>query len=355
MTLLSLSMPQAVAAPAAPAFDVPPPGAGCDRGAFVVSLDVELHWGVRDHAPAHGAYRANLLGERRAVPALLALFREFGVSATWATVGFLFARSRGELERCSPAVRPAYADPALDPYGEPLGDGEDDDPLHFAPSLVEQIAAAPGQEVATHTFSHYYCLEPGQGRGAFAADLDAAVRIAAARGVALRSIVFPRNQHNPAYDDLLRGAGITCYRGAQTGWMYRPGAEALGTSRVRAGRLADTYLPITGRETQPWDAVARPDGLCNVAASRFLRPYTPRLRAVEGLRLRRVTGGLRRAAERGEIFHLWWHPHNFGTHLDENLGFLRRVLEGFAALRDAHGMQSLTMAQTAALSRAAAG
>lgn len=349
-----LSATETAAAPAAPAYDVPPPGAGCDRGALVVSLDVELHWGVRDHTPPHGPYRGNLLGERRAVPALLALFREFGVSATWATVGFLFARSREELERCSPAVRPAYANPALDPYGELLGDGEDDDPLHFGPSLVEQIAGTQGQEVATHTFSHYYCLEPGQEREAFAADLAAAVRIAAARGVALRSIVFPRNQHNPAYDDLLRGAGITCFRGAQAGWMYRPGAEALGTPRVRAGRLADTYLPLAGRETQPWDAVARPDGLCNVAASRFLRPYSPRLRGLDGVRLRRVTGGMRRAAERGEIYHLWWHPHNFGTHLDENLAFLRRVLDGFAALRDGHGMQSLTMAQTAALSRAAA-
>ena len=352
MTPSTVSTPQPFAA--VPAYDEPPPGAGCDRGALVVSLDFELHWGVRDHAPVHGPYRGNLLGERRAVPALLDVFREFGVAATWATVGFLFARSRDELQASSPDLRPAYDDPALDPYAEPLGHGEDDDPLHFAPSLVEQILAAPGQEVATHTFSHYYCLEPGQGRQAFAADLEAAVRMAAARGVSLRSIVFPRNQHNPAYDDLLLDAGITCFRGAQAGWMYRPAAEALGTPRVRAGRLADTYLPLVGRATQPWDTVARPDGLANVAASRFLRPYQPRLRGLDGLRLRRVSGGLRRAAEQGEIFHLWWHPHNFGTHLNENLDFLRRVLDTFAALRDSHGMQSLTMAQAAVVARRAA-
>lgn len=338
---------------AVPAADAVPADAGCDRGALVISLDFELHWGVRDHAPVDGPYRANLLGERGAVPALLALFREYDVAATWATVGFLFARSRDELERCSPAVRPAYDNRVLDPYREPLGEGEADDPLHFASSLVDMLAGAPGQEVATHTFSHYYCLEPGQGREAFAADLASAARIAADRGMVLRSIVFPRNQHNPAYDDLLRDAGITCFRGPQAGWMYRP-AEALGTRRVRAGRMADTYVPLV-RETLPWAGIARPDGLCNVAASRFLRPYTPRLRGLDGVRLRRVLGGVRRAAERGEIFHLWWHPHNFGTHLDENLGFLRRVLDGFAELRRTYGMQSLTMAQTAAVSLAAAG
>ncbi|HYR08004.1 MAG TPA: hypothetical protein VEQ60_09555 [Longimicrobium sp.] len=332
----------------------PPAGAASGRGTLVVSLDFELHWGVRDSLPPHGRYRANLLGERRAVPALLALFREYEVAATWATVGFLFARSRAELERCSPEVRPGYDRAALDPYREPLLQGEDDDPLHFAPSLVDAVAAAPGQEVATHTFSHYYCLEPGQGREAFAADLAAAVRIAAGHGVVLRSIAFPRNQHNPAYDDLLRDAGIVCFRGAQAGWMYRP-AEGLGSPAERAGRMADAYLPLARRETLSWDRVARPDGLCNVAACRFLRPYTPRLRRLEDVRLRRVTGGLRRAAERGEIFHLWWHPHNFGTHLDENLDFLRRVLDRFATFRGTHGMQSLTMAQTAGLALAAAG
>jgi peptidoglycan/xylan/chitin deacetylase (PgdA/CDA1 family) len=333
--------------------EAPPAGAGCDRGALVVSIDFELHWGVRDHAPAHGPYRANLLGERLAVPALLELFQEFGIAATWATVGFLFARSRAELERVSPAVRPAYDDRALDPYGEALGEGEDDDPLHFAPSLVRMLAAAPGQEVATHTFSHYYCLEPGQGREAFAADLASAAAAAAEHGLALRSIVFPRNQHNPAYDDLLRDAGITCFRGVQPGWMYQPGGEARGDQRGRMGRLADTYLPLVPRETVPWAHVARPDGLCDVPASRFLRPYSPRVRGLDGVRLRRVMGGLRRAARRGEIFHLWWHPHNFGTHLDENLAFLRRVLEGFAELRQSHGMQSLTMAQAATVARAA--
>ena len=340
----SISPPGDPADPAAP-----PDGAGCDRGALVVSLDLELHWGVRDHVSAHGPYRANLLGERPAVAGLLGLFREFGVSATWATVGFLFARSRAELERHAPVVRPAYREPALDPYREALGEGEDDDPLHFAPSLVEAVARAPGHEVATHTFSHYYCLEPGQGREAFAADLASAVRIAAARGVRLRSIVFPRNQHNPAYDDLLRGAGIVCYRGARPGWMHRSGAGA------RAGRLADSYLPLAGGDTVPWSRVAGPGGLCNVAASRFLRPYAPRLGALEGARLRRVLGGVRRAAQRAEIYHLWWHPHNFGTHLDENLRFLRRVLEEFAELRGTHGMQSLTMARTAGVALRYAG
>ncbi len=73
-------------------------------GAFVISLDFEIHWGVRDYKPADGDYRQYLLGERQSVPAMLELFREFDVAATWATVGFLFANSKAELEKFKPEV-----------------------------------------------------------------------------------------------------------------------------------------------------------------------------------------------------------------------------------------------------------
>jgi peptidoglycan/xylan/chitin deacetylase (PgdA/CDA1 family) len=68
-------------------------------GAMVIYLDFELHWGVRDHAPPTRPYRENLDGARAAIPAMLRLFEEFDVRATWATVGFLFAQSRDEIER----------------------------------------------------------------------------------------------------------------------------------------------------------------------------------------------------------------------------------------------------------------
>lgn len=321
-------------------------------GALVISLDFELHWGVRDHKAPDGPYRANLLGAREAVIRTLELFAEFGVAATWATVGFLFARSREELERFSPAIRPAYNDPALSPYGEPLGNGEADDPLHFAPTLIDAIRRADRQELATHTFSHYYCLEPGQTREAFEADIRSALAIAEQHGVRPRTIVFPRNQHNPAYADVLLEAGITCYRGNPPGLIYRP-TDAEGNIRwMRAARLADSYLDLSGSAAVPWDRVLEPGGMCNVPASRFLRPYTPRLRSLEPLRLRRMVRALRQAARAREIFHLWWHPHNFGTHMEENLGTLRKFLESFDENRRGYGMRSLTMDEVAVQARA---
>ena len=43
------------------------------RSAFLISLDFELAWGVRDHLPI-ARYQKNLLGVRQAIPAILRLF-----------------------------------------------------------------------------------------------------------------------------------------------------------------------------------------------------------------------------------------------------------------------------------------
>ena len=316
-------------------------------GALVISLDFEIHWGVRYRYSATGPYRENLLGVRRAVPEILRQFEEFDVAATWATVGFLFARSRDELRKFSPAVRPAYRDPTLSPYEEQVGDGEEDDPFHYAPSLIKAIADTRGQEIATHTFSHYFCLEPGQTRDAFRADLASAMAIADQYGIPLRSIVFPRNQHNADYDDVLRSAGIRCIRGNTLGWMNRATRVEDTTLLMRVGRVLSAYVPVSGLYTVPWHGLVQSNGLCNVPASFFLRPYSPRLRHLDSLRLRRIAQRIHRAAVAREIVHLYWHPHNFGVYLKENISILRAILETFARYRDSHGLRSLSMGDVA--------
>lgn len=313
-------------------------------GALVISLDFAIHWAVRYRYPAHGTYGAKLLGVRRVVPQLLRIFEEFEVAATWATVGFLFARSRAELRQFSPVVRPSYRDPVLSPYEEELGEAEDDDPLHYAPTLIAAIRDTPRQEIGTHTFSHYYCLEPGQDREAFRADLASAIAIAQQHGIQIRSIVFPKNQHNADYDDVLSSAGIRCFRGNTPGWMYAATlVEEARSPLMRGGRLLNAYVPLSGQRTSRWHALVQPNGLCNVPASLFLRPYSPRLRRLDSLRLRRIAGLMHRAAVSREIVHLYWHPHNFGVHLEENLSVVRAILGTFARYRETHGMQSLSM------------
>lgn len=255
-------------------------------------------------------------------------------------VGFLFARNREERERFSPAERPRYTNPKLDPYRQATGVDEDDDSFHYGYSLIREIQRAPRQELATHTFSHFVCLESGATKEAFRADLEAARSIMASiAGVTPRSIVFPRNEHNPAFDDVLVEAGITCYRGNQTSWMWKPGENR---PLARIARLADAYAPVAGTNTFEWADAVPTGGLSNVRASFLVRPRS------RGLRLRRILSAMRYAAKHDRLIHLCWHPHNFGVNTDENLAMLGRILGEYARLRDESGFVSMTMAAAAA-------
>jgi peptidoglycan/xylan/chitin deacetylase (PgdA/CDA1 family) len=312
-------------------------------GALVISLDFELHWGVRDSAPLDGKERARLLSARRIVPRMLDLFEEYSIHATWATVGLLFAQSRTEAEAFMPTRRPKYRDSRLDPYQETLGAGEADDPFHFAPSLIAEIASRPGQEIACHSFSHYYAMEPGQASEEFEADLMSAVAMAAQSGHSLRSYVFPRNEVNPEYLSILKRLGIQAYRGTEpTKIKEARSFDKQQRPHRRLGRLLDSYVDLCGHQTGPWPQEGE---LISVPASRYLRPYSPVLQSFEVRRHARIEQAMKYAAEHGEVFHLWWHPEDFSYHCDENLVFLRSVLMTFDRYRAEYGMVSLGMAE----------
>lgn len=309
-------------------------------GQFVISLDFELLWGVRDHSDKQ-AYGQNVLGARDAVPRMLELFVGRDIRATWATVGFLFCETKDELMAALPVERPTYINPRLSNYTylDEVGKDERSDPYYFAASLVDAICKTPGQELGTHTMSHYYCLEDGQTLTAFEADLVAAKALADLRGVSIKSIVFPRNQFSPAHLKICARQGITHYRGNPDGWAYRTAKGSEQTPAKRALRLIDAYSGVLGAQT----FVPGHNGLVDVPASRFLRPCAGKLAAFHPLHLAAIKRGMTEAAKAGRGYHLWWHPHNFGRNLDANMDGLRLIIDHYAVLRDRYGMTSMAM------------
>ena len=314
---------------------------------LVISLDFELFWGVAESRTID-SYRNNIEGEWTAIPRILELFRQYGIGATWATVGMLMCRDHAQWSDVRPSALPTYLRPRLSTYS--LDTVAREYPrLFFARPLVEQILATPGQEVGCHTYSHFYCGEKGATPQQFAADLACAKEIASELGVHYQSFVFPRNQVRKEYFAELKNAGICVYRGNPNHWLYRDGKHVLGGLAGRAVRLADTWLPLTGSQVSR----ATPgNGLTNVAASQFLRPWMPQLAALEPLRLHRLKTAMTAAVRSGGICHLWWHPHNFGVNVENNIAVLESLLRHYEVLRDQYGMRSLTMAGAAQLSYA---
>lgn len=310
---------------------------------LVISLDFELFWGVSDTQTVAG-YGNNVSGEWDAIPRLLALFRRYGIRVTWATVGMAMCRNFNEWRDIRPSVLPGYLRKEISPYT--MGKLVREHPtLFFARPLVEQILATPGQELATHTYSHFYCNEPGATPEQFAADLVCARTIAAELGAHCRSLVFPRNQIAEQFLAVLPDAGIDVYRGNKAHWLYRNGDAVTGGIVGRAVRFADSCLPLSGRcDSQ----ATRSHDLINLPASLFLYPWSAGQRALVPFRLARLKRCMTAAAHAGRVCHLWWHPHNFGIHIDRNLALLESLLQHYRVLADSYGMQSSCMADFAA-------
>lgn len=297
------------------------------KGIFTISLDFELFWGVRDHRTLEN-YGENIRNVHQVVPRLLELFTQYNVHCTWATVGFLFFKEKQEMLSYLPAHRPGYYKKEYDPYPY-LEQNELENKYHFAPALIEQIKKTPGQEIGTHTFSHFYTLEKNTTIGQFKSDLQAAIKIAKERGIEINSIVFPRNQYSDEHIKACLQEGIKIYRGNELSGAYKPISRENEHIARKGIRFADAYINITGNHCHP---VPAPGDIINIPASRFLRPYKPKLKMFDNLKLSRIKQGIKFAADRGLIYQLWWHPHNFGKYMDENFSFLEKVLKVYQQL-----------------------
>lgn len=322
------------------------------RGHFVISLDYEIHWGVFDNKPVE-EYRENLENVSKVIDKLLELSDTYGVKLTFSTVGLLFANDKNDVHKYLPKNKPTYLLNKLNPYDliDLNGNDELEDPFHYALSKIRKIKDNGNHEIGTHTFSHFYCHALGQTIEQFDDDLNAAINIAKPLNITINSIVFPKNQINPndevdkPYLNVCEKYGITSFRGKEKSFIY----NIHSTKKYRklfifkALKPLDAYFNITGANTYNLNEINKNCIIFNIPSSRFLRPYNPKLKLFEGLKLRRIKKAMTHAAKHNEVYHLWWHPHNFGANLSENFENLETIFKTYQILNQTYGFQSETM------------
>lgn len=296
-----------------------------DRAAFIVSIDTEMAWGLV-HRPDRD-YRYD--SERPDLRRLLALFDTYDIAATWAVVGHLM------LEGCAPIdgvkhpeiVRPDYEWFEGDWFDEDPCSNVTDAPNWYAPDLVDEICSAKvGHEIGSHGFSHMIIGDPGCSREAFDSELRAAVAAAAARGITLRSLIYPRNQIG--HQDVLDEHGIVAYRGR------RPAAS----SPTRWQRLADRVVGSERTAVRPIREGAR----WNLPAT-IMFDVDSRRRSWR-LWVRQIERRLDQAVARRSLFHLWFHPDNLRDSPEASFAALERLCRAAADHRDRGELQVTTMA-----------
>ena len=318
------------------------------NGFLVISLDFELLWGVFDKVD-HKEKETYFKNTRKVIPEILNLFSEYEIHCTWATVGMLFNENWEDWKKEIPKISPNYKNTNLSAYdyGNSIKSRETEF-LCFASDLIQQILNTANQEIGTHTYSHYYCLEEGQTLPSFQADLEKAIELAGNMGIELKSLVFPRNQFNEDYLKVCYELGIVNVRSNPTDWYWRDTQN--DSLKNKIFRTGDAYLGPINKSYSLTDLYFEKGKPLSQKASRLLRSYSSN-KFLNDLKLKRIKSEMTTAAKNNEIYHLWWHPHNFGNNPVENLSDLRQILNHYLVCKEKYGFQTATMNEIGSLIR----
>lgn len=298
------------------------------KATFALTFDTELIWGSFDQM-GPDTFARRFPDVRGTIAAILQLLDQYEVPATWAVVGHLFLsqchRETAGLAHAT-LVRPRQSWRAGDWYAADPCTNLPRDPLWYGPDILDAIQAArTPQEIGCHSFSHVLYGDSALTREAVDADLEECLRVAALRGIILRSFVFPRNSEG--HHEALRAHGFRAYRGADPAWH-------LGLPRPisRGSHLLDHIAGLSPSVSEPNQ---RLPGLWNIPGSALLIHRTGPRRLIPMVsRIRKARAGLRRAREAGGVFHLWTHPFNIASDRRYMVAVLDAILREAVAARD---------------------
>lgn len=314
------------------------------HGKLVISLDFELFWGLAGWAEEKlFGYKPRIEGAVYALKQITEVLSKYQMKCTIGYVSGIQYNNVDEFLEAAPTERPSYNNKVFSSYELLLSLVREEkipQELLFRPDAVEMLKNNPLIELASHTFSHYYALEEGQTITQFESDIRTAKEENKKNRIDTVSIIFPRNQIPREYKKICADCGFTHIRGNEESLLYRSESTPSKFDYKRVLRLIDCYINLTGHHSFK---TPKRDVLTDVTASRFLRPYSKALSFLEPLKIRRIKKDMLYAAQHGEIYHLWWHPHNFGVNTLESIAQLKLICEWFATLRDTFGMETCFM------------
>lgn len=284
-----------------------------DRGAFTLSVDLEVVWDLQPPIPPRRQRSAE--DEPRILDNVLELLDRHGVPATFAVVGGLLR-------------------------------GPDDARSKWpwrAPELVERIRrAAVPHEIASHSVTHpsFDSLD----EAAATLEFERARAIHRQEGVDCTSFVFPWNR--VAHVEALARSGFEVYRSVDAGALGLARAHAPALSRVVS--LVTKAIPSTPPLVLPRrhrfgarSIVEIPSSLLLIGRGGLRRMVRP------SVTTRKIHRGLHAAAREAKVFHLWFHPSNFYEDAKTQYAILDRGLAEARRLADEGKLDLRTMASYA--------
>lgn len=308
------------------------------KGIFTISLDVELAWGSFDINQVYN-YSEHFDKTREIIQELLQLFENYKISATWAVVGHLFLESCNQQGRIPhpDLVRPDHEWFQDDWFSEDPCTNLDEDPYWYGRDIVRYILDCDiDQELASHSFSHVIFGDNGCSEETAQTEIEKCQELAEQIGVKLSSFVFPRNSVGQL--DILAKKGFCCYRGKNNRWYEKE--KRIPDLVSKPLRFLEEALSLVPPTSTP----RRKSDLLEIPGSMQYRPVEHLWRFIPiRNRVKRAKKGLETAANRNEIFHLWFHPFNLGKGTEKLLSGLEDILDYSRSLEQEDRIEILPM------------
>ena len=311
-----------------------------DKGVFTISIDFEFAWGAA-HRDLSTKQLERIRKEISINRNLISMCETYRVPATWAIVGHLLEHDccwqHGVAHADFP--RPITTGAQRDWFWQHPASGDVDDELWFdRHGLIDMIRNSGVQhEIGSHSYSHIMYGSVDTTSAAVEWDLEKSRAIHRRNGLPFSTFVYPRN--SIGHKELIRKAGLTCYRNYHRTWN--------GTYRGLAKRLShavDYYLPSSYTSLPRLEAhglVAIDDSMLLISRNGIRRMILPTTV------VRKARKGLEQAVRRQEIFHLWFHPSNFSFQTSTQFSIFERILSLASDMRDRGDLEVSTMGEIA--------
>lgn len=304
-----------------------------DNGALVLSFDYELSWGIAND-PFCWEYSRDMSVVPDIVEKMLYLLETCNLNATWAVVGGISCENIHELKHLIDTKK-------FTGVKSPLNSrlfkerAQSDPQLFFAPWTIQKIIQSPGQELASHTFTHSYFENPQLQNDAIVADVRAMNKFTKAVGVPINCLVFPQNLVVSQYIDHNLNKQKLFYRSNPNSFFYRSGHK---TPLGRFGKAIRLLNECTGNLNNEFTWLP---GQLSYPASYMLRFNLPDI--ASRLTFKAILNRMTIAAKNKMVIHLWCHPHNLKAHPERSFEMLTALTDHFKNLNSRYGFESKNM------------
>ncbi len=307
------------------------------KGTFTISLDTELAWGWID-SPKRKLYDPLFRSARENVDRLLELFDKYNIPATWAVVGKMIDYEGASESHDRFQVSDFY--PGLD--SRSLYSNSDLHNEHFSlllfPEVIDKIRnSRAAHEIGAHSYSHIvFTSVSEEHREIIDKDLSRMVTSLKAYGISPDSFVFPRNK--VGHLDLLKSYGFK---------RYRDKDPILDHKTSILDKLLNNLIQILPISPQVGKAEYDANGLIKIPGGLLFRQTHLGLKKNIPISLTTAKAimGLKSAYKKNGIFHLWFHPFNFGTNTEKHFKAFEKVLSKASTLRAQDKLEIKTMNQ----------